>query len=161
MKELADYFSSLASAHKSVRHGIDGTHFASTLEEADNSYARVMRYPCVVYDEGDSFVSGTRLQTSVTVLFLQHVTDTANEPEKAEVFELARKIALDFIAQIHEMGDVPRAQYRFLANIDFDGATLLRIMLEDAALYGYALSFRFMEPLPDLCDSPFEFTNND
>lgn len=132
----------LAEQHPLVKHSEDKMHFASSLDEADNAYARNMCYPCVCLDLGDMRINDSpQVERSVVLAFMQHVSDTGNEREKHEAFGLTGDIAIDFLAQLESIAE-NHSKLSFVSRFNIDGAELVRVELEEAGLYGWMCYFQ-------------------
>lgn len=156
--EIRDYMERLAASHEAVRHGENGEcHFSSLSEEAQNFYARKMRYPCVALDLGDMEFTSTGSfgcsRRAVTLLFLEHCTDTGDYPQIRGILDRTERIMRDFAARM--VRDCKRGE-KTMRRFNIDGAEATQVYLESAGLYGWAFGFAFTEPFSDLdCEKVF------
>lgn len=127
----------LASEHPLVRHTKDCVHFASTLDAADNAYARTMHYPCIALDMGDMQIEQVPLiNRRVLLAVMHHVKDTGSTVEKDRAFDLCSDIAIDVLSQLVRIAE-NHPEQKFLSRIDLNGAELVRVELEESGLYGW------------------------
>lgn len=159
LRELVEF---LAKENKVIRHSDDECHFACTLDDADVKYATVMHYPCVVFDCGDIMFNGgpeTKLNRSVSLFFVDHVSDTGDESEKLAIYERMEETALAFVAQIIALSKryegVP-----FLNRIDVDNTRMMKIEHEEQSLCGWALTFSLSQILRE-CYAESQFDKID
>lgn len=154
---IIHYFENLARQHRLVRHSDESCHFSSILDDAQNKYAQKMEYPCVVLEMDDILWGGTLDNTleseTVSVLFVDHVTDAGDYEQVHRVFDLTGTIMRDFLRRMNRDRKRPHS---IMARFNPDGAQATRIALESAGLYGWALSFAFSRSFPYLdCNHAF------
>lgn len=156
-KQFRDLVEFLATQHVDVRHSDTSTHFACTLDDADNKYACDMHYPCVALDLGDmEITTAPDVSRNIIIMFLDHVSDTGSEREKQAAFDRTADIAVEFLAQLCHIAD-HHPELRFLSRIDINGTDLVRVELEDAGLYGWMARFSHTFSLsPALCQPRFD-----
>lgn len=155
---IRDYFRNLAVRHRLVRHDDNGEcHFSSLTEEAQNFYARKMRYPCVALNTGDiQFLNNASYNTTVreiTILFLDHCRDTGDYNRVRQIFDTTEQIMRDFIKRMNrDRAKAVEPMRRF----EQDQAEAHQVYLESAGLYGWALIFTLTQPFNTLdCDDAF------
>ena len=155
---VRDYFEQLAAEHTLIRHQpTSEPHFACSHAAAATLMARRLNYPAVFLDEGDALVTGSvgneLLQREYSLAFAQHVTDSGDEAEKANAFDLTETVMRDFLARmIRDKRQGVRPMVRFGPI----GCEAHRVELADAGLYGWILLFSLLTPLSSLnCNEHF------
>lgn len=142
VQKFRSFVELLARQHADVQHTDTSIHFACTLDDADNAYARTMHYPAVVLDLGDMNVNpNLEVGRNVTLMFLDHVKDTGSERQKTYAFDRTADIALQFLAQMERTADT-HPEHTFLSRIEISGAQLFRVELQEAGLYGWVVSLQ-------------------
>lgn len=162
IKQLRNLVEMLCKLNKVINHSSDECHFACTLDDADRKYASVMNYPCVVFDCGDILFNGgpeTKLNRSVSLFFVDHVTDTGDEAEKLSIYENMEETALAFVAQILMLSKSYEAM-SFLNRIDLDNTRMMKIEHEEQSLCGWALTFSSSQILRE-CYATTQFDKDD
>ena len=154
MNTLIAYFQNLAREHRKVMHADDECHFSALQDEAQNSYARTMHYPCVTVEMGDIYFTGSsdaaKTEQVVTLFFLDHVTDAGDYEQIQDKFDLTCGIMKDFVRR---MIRDRRNGVTLMARFDPSELEAHAVYLESAGLYGWALFARDMEPFSWLdCD---------
>ncbi len=134
----------LACQHEKILHSENECHFSNNIENAQNSFARKMHYPCIVMDFGDftytSIGGADGKRRTVTLLFVDHVKDTGNTSEIEKVFDEMEEVCDDFMIKIVSLSKSTDKSYRFLRRFNLDGVEAERISLESPALYGWAVT---------------------
>ena len=157
-ENIRNYFWDLAVKHRLVRHEHNGEcHFSSLTEEAQNFYARKMRYPCVALNTGDiqfhNDASYNTTEREITILFLDHCRDTGDYNRIRQIFDTTEQIMRDFIKRMNRdkaKGIEPMRRF------SQEQAEAHQIYLESAGLYGWALIFLLTQPFSTIdCDHAF------
>lgn len=148
MNKLIGYFENLARAHSQVLHTDEECHFSSLLDDAQNSFARRMHYPCVCMELGDINFSGSldssRTEQVVTLFFLDHVADAGDYEEIQTKLDNTCTIMKDFVKR---MVRDRKAGVKLMSRFDPTGLEAHSIYHESAGLYGWVLMMTDIEPL--------------
>lgn len=145
----------LALRHRYLGYGEENNHSCRLGDESQVSSDTLLAYPCVLFSteiDGYSKVGETLQRKGViTMLFLNHVVDTANFSVLEEVKRDMGNIAEHFIKAMWN-------DYRCLGiQLFLENVEVQTVENIDACLYGRAVMFRYAEPI---CmyfgdDSPF------
>ena len=141
MKSFAEYIQQLAEEHKKIKHSDKECHFSDLNDDAQNGYAHMrMHFPCVVLEESETTFSDTGelflKRTSNIILVLNHVRDAGDAEEVRKVFKDTEEIAIDFVKRMHREKKTVARMTRF----DINSVEMVRVYLQDAGLYGYAVT---------------------